>query len=1042
MSEKNIVLSIVIPVYNAEKTIRETLDSVLNQSLKEIEVICVDDGSTDDSVKVIGEYMKKDPRVSLLRQQNLYAGAARNAGIEAAKGEYLFFLDADDYVLDYALEAVCDKARRYQLDVLKFLALTYDEKGNRYVEKKYNSGLLLWPKDYNRLLTMGDNSPLMRISVVPWSGIYRRAFLMEKNCRFNRLRCVNDRSFYTKVMTTAERIMISRDRVTVHRENQDQSLVGKRAEHFDCQIESVRITEEQLRADGISPENTELIMRQEYQDLVFWYRRFSVDEKRKEEMDRQLEEYYETAGSDYDVILKNRLRAAKALPVPQSSDGECTPFHEPSAHPTVTVLVPVRNAEETLNQALDCLTNQTMEDMEFLLLDAGSGEYCSTIMKEYAAVDKRFTIVKCPENSYGALMNKGLDMARGEYLGILHMGDWADRGLYQRLVHVSQKYRLDLVRTNIGWYQPEKGMGPNVRAEKVLANQALYEMTLKPAKQIEVFQCKAQARNGLYRLDRLREKGVRWCEGPGFAFREDSFAFLSLCAARRVRFLPKAQYLEQQEEAADLMIGEAEEHNLVEEYAFIREKLAEDPKANALFGELAAETQLKQMLELRSRLASGRKERYTLEIREALKGVKIDKPPEETLLRLREQSRLEQIRKDPAGLSEQVDISVIQPVFRAGPDLETCMQALLCKSDANLEVICVDAGGEEGTAAALEALAAKDSRIRPCAVEQKSVGAALNKGLELARGTWCFFASAGDCYRQGMLDQMWYLGELEQLDVAAMFGEGAAGSRILGKPRETLVPVERPFTGEALERYCFTLFSEKTKDKLFRTELIRGNGLTFPEKGQKPETAVALAALVGAKRIDILNWLRPPVTMPELLPEEEEDEPDGGYPALIGLRENLKKLDVFPQFEKYYVNFALHYSLLRMTGAPEAEYRRIYEALQSVRLQELGIAERKPNYFFNKVEFEQMEQIKKLDAMEFLLYSLRDMRQRYEGLLEPKQENPLLSSAAYRVGRVITWLPQKGWTSVKLIREKGFGFLVEYGKDKGRKVLGRVRKNN
>ncbi len=229
MKEKPVILSVIIPVYNAENTIREALDSLLGQSLKEIEVICVDDGSKDRSVDVIREYLKKDPRVSLITQKNQFAGAARNAGIDAAKGEYLFFLDADDYVLDYALEAACAKARKHRLDCLKFLSLTRDEKTGAYVDKRRNSGSMLRPEDFDRLLKVEKDSPLLKISVTPWSGIYRRSFVLEKNCRFNRLRCVNDRSFYNKIMTNAERIMITRDRVTVHRENQDQSLVGRRS---------------------------------------------------------------------------------------------------------------------------------------------------------------------------------------------------------------------------------------------------------------------------------------------------------------------------------------------------------------------------------------------------------------------------------------------------------------------------------------------------------------------------------------------------------------------------------------------------------------------------------------------------------------------------------------------------------------------------------------------------------------------------------------------------------------------------------------------
>ena len=90
-------VSVIIPVYNTEKYLRECLESVASQTLKAIEIICVDDGSTDQSGAVIVGYMEKDPRIRLLRQENSGSGAARNRGIRSARGEYIAFLDADDY---------------------------------------------------------------------------------------------------------------------------------------------------------------------------------------------------------------------------------------------------------------------------------------------------------------------------------------------------------------------------------------------------------------------------------------------------------------------------------------------------------------------------------------------------------------------------------------------------------------------------------------------------------------------------------------------------------------------------------------------------------------------------------------------------------------------------------------------------------------------------------------------------------------------------------------------------------------------------------
>ena len=90
-------VSVIIPVYNNGKYLRLMLDSIIGQSLKEIEIICVDDGSTDESACILQEYAQKDSRMIILTQKNAGAGIARNAGMEAAQGKYLSILDSDDW---------------------------------------------------------------------------------------------------------------------------------------------------------------------------------------------------------------------------------------------------------------------------------------------------------------------------------------------------------------------------------------------------------------------------------------------------------------------------------------------------------------------------------------------------------------------------------------------------------------------------------------------------------------------------------------------------------------------------------------------------------------------------------------------------------------------------------------------------------------------------------------------------------------------------------------------------------------------------------
>lgn len=118
-------VSIVIPVYNVELYLREALDSVINQTLKEIEIIVVNDGSTDNSLEIIKEYEKKDNRIKIINQENQGLSGARNSGLKIAKGEYIYFMDSDDYIDLDTLELCYKKSKDESLDFIFFDALPF-----------------------------------------------------------------------------------------------------------------------------------------------------------------------------------------------------------------------------------------------------------------------------------------------------------------------------------------------------------------------------------------------------------------------------------------------------------------------------------------------------------------------------------------------------------------------------------------------------------------------------------------------------------------------------------------------------------------------------------------------------------------------------------------------------------------------------------------------------------------------------------------------------------------------------------------------------
>jgi len=136
-------ISVIIPVYNVEKYLRECLDGMLAQTHRDWEAICVNDGSTDGSAAILAEYAAKDTRFKVVDQKNQGQGAARNAGLKTAIGKYLYFLDSDDYLIPDALERMISVAVLFELDVLHFDRLIFYENGvakDPYEEQNFFKG--------------------------------------------------------------------------------------------------------------------------------------------------------------------------------------------------------------------------------------------------------------------------------------------------------------------------------------------------------------------------------------------------------------------------------------------------------------------------------------------------------------------------------------------------------------------------------------------------------------------------------------------------------------------------------------------------------------------------------------------------------------------------------------------------------------------------------------------------------------------------------------------------------------------------------------
>lgn len=218
-------ISIIIPIYNTEQYLQRCLESLNTQTLEDIEIICVNDGSTDNSAQILKEFAQKDIRVKVISQKNQGQSAARNKGMELAQGEFIGFLDADDWAEPSMLEKLYENAKKLDSDVSMCSISTFDEKKGEYIAHDPYMSLDVFPKNFeNRAFAPHETFEfIFRICVVPWNKIYRREFLMKNGIKFLPNLNFEDNVFCLETILASTKISIIKEPLVIYRRESETS---------------------------------------------------------------------------------------------------------------------------------------------------------------------------------------------------------------------------------------------------------------------------------------------------------------------------------------------------------------------------------------------------------------------------------------------------------------------------------------------------------------------------------------------------------------------------------------------------------------------------------------------------------------------------------------------------------------------------------------------------------------------------------------------------------------------------------------------------
>ena len=452
-------MSVIVPMYNVEAYIVKALDSLVKQTLKNVECIVVDDGSTDNSVKKVMLYVKKHRNITLLSGENAGVSCARNKGLEVARGEFVFFMDADDALSVDGLEALYVAARKYGADVVSGVAKRFNRYGKWNIGRYVDNGVYgLGEK------ALVQNHELL-YSLEPWGKLFRREVVA--GARFvEGVGVMGSHPFVLMALSKARRVYTV-DKEVYYNRKKGEIL---RFQHRDVElmegIIAIKVAmdevfsvwklkpglkiayyERVLKVDirpslrRVTTSRWEKVQVGYFELLCVW-----LQEVDPEVLD-QLSGVYQMIYDVKEHISYLSYEAKKAYFECVKVINEMNQGHVPRSdleEVKVSVIVPVYNVEEYLMEALNSLVRQTLKEVEIILVDDGSTDCSLDILRMYEKLYGNIVLISQENAGASVARNAGLEIAKGEFIFFMDSDDTIELDALAALYTTAKERGVDI----------------------------------------------------------------------------------------------------------------------------------------------------------------------------------------------------------------------------------------------------------------------------------------------------------------------------------------------------------------------------------------------------------------------------------------------------------------------------------------------------------------------------------------------------------------------------------------------------------------------
>ena len=448
-------ISIIVPIYNVNLYLKQCLISLINQTFKNIEIICVNDGSKDNSLQIITEFVS-DKRIIILNKTNTGYGESMNQGLEFASGQYIGIIEPDDFADNLMFEYLYNFTNNNDIDIVRSNYYFYWNK-KKIKAKRFKVIKSLYNKVFNPI----SNPNIFFITPSIWTGIYKKDFLIKNNIKFLTTpgASYQDTSFFFKTMYKAKKVFFSDKcflyyRLTnpnssvidnslkkaffVHKEMDEiEKYIKKNLNSFkkiEKYFNTIKIINLLWNLERI--ENKNEYINFFYQEIFkilkngnYFLNKFNNYQKK---FFNYLKEYGEKIALHFYLNKRYYLKKQKK-----------------SKFPKVSVIIPIYNSEKYLFDSLHTIINQTLQDIEIICINDGSFDNSLKILKFFKEIDNRIIIINQKNKGINSSRNAGLKVAKGEFILFFDSDDKLVSDALEKLFKFTKKNNLEILYFNV-----------------------------------------------------------------------------------------------------------------------------------------------------------------------------------------------------------------------------------------------------------------------------------------------------------------------------------------------------------------------------------------------------------------------------------------------------------------------------------------------------------------------------------------------------------------------------------------------------------------